>query len=70
MNYTEIQIESTTEELQQTLIALLNNIGYEGFEESMENFSFKSFINDNDFDENLLTKTLEPFKVTFIKTNK
>ena len=69
MNYTEIQIESTTEELQQTLIALLNNIGYEGFEESMENFSFKAFVNDNDFDENLLTKTLEPFKVTFIKTN-
>ncbi|MFY8089936.1 MAG: 50S ribosomal protein L11 methyltransferase [Chitinophagaceae bacterium] len=69
MNYTEIQIESTTEELQQTLIALLNNIGYEGFEESMENFSFKAFINDNDFDENLLIKTLESFEVTFIKNN-
>ncbi len=69
MNYTKIQIESTTEELQQTLIALLNNIGYEGFEESMENFSFKAFINDNDFDENLLIKTLESFEVTFIKNN-
>jgi ribosomal protein L11 methyltransferase len=69
LNYTEIQIESTTEELQQTLIALLNNIGYEGFEESMENFSFKAFINDNDFDENLLIKTLESFEVTFIKNN-
>lgn len=69
MNYTEIQIESTTEELQQTLIALLNNIGYEGYEESMENFSFKAFINDNDFDENLLIKTLESFEVTFIKNN-
>jgi ribosomal protein L11 methyltransferase len=69
LNYTKIQIESTTEELQQTLIALLNNIGYEGFEESMENFSFKAFINDNDFDENLLIKTLESFEVTFIKNN-
>jgi ribosomal protein L11 methyltransferase len=69
LNYTEIQIESTTEELQQTLIALLNNIGYEGYEESMENFSFKAFINDNDFDENLLIKTLESFEVTFIKNN-
>jgi ribosomal protein L11 methyltransferase len=69
LSYIEVEIKSTNEEIRETLIALLSNMGFEGFEESLEDFSFKSFIKQTEFNESQLSETLEAFCINYSKKN-
>lgn len=72
MNHIEITIPTTDTELQEMLIAMLTEIGYDGFEESDE--ELKAFINEESFDETILAAIVSQLdlgysKQTIVKQN-
>lgn len=67
MEYIEIKLKAKNETEQQTLIAFLIDAGYEGFEESVDDFSLKAFINKTTFNEQELEEILKPFNIQFSK---
>lgn len=67
LSYIEVEIKSTNEEIRETLIAMLSDMGFEGFEESLDDFSFKSFIKQTEFNESQLAETLEAFCINYSK---
>ena len=56
MNYLQIQFENITEEQNEILIAQLNEIGFDGFEE--DDRILKACIPEENFDENLFNTTI------------
>lgn len=62
MNYKEIVINVPEEGLKDVLIALLANIGYEGFEE--EDSHLKAFIAADSFSQDDLAELLEPHGIS------
>lgn len=65
MNYIEIAIAANTE-LQETLIALLADIDYDGFEENEENL--KAFIEEEKFNETDLASILQSYDLSYSKS--
>jgi ribosomal protein L11 methyltransferase len=65
MNYKELvfTIISNQDYHQDILINQLGEIGFDTFEET--DFGFKAYINANDFDEDLVTQKLEPYRGLF-----
>lgn len=63
MNYTEITIPTTEESTQEIIIALLENLGYEGFEISEDNV--KAYISAELFNATELQETLNNFELNF-----
>lgn len=63
MNYLEITVEVTGQELSEILIAQLSEVGFDGFEES--DTTLKAFIPQNDFNEKELTDILTSQNLTF-----
>ena len=66
MEYTEILFENLPENEKELLIALLAEIGFEGFEE--ENNMLKAFIPSKEFEEDLLIKTVEIKNIRYSKS--
>lgn len=66
MEYIEILFENLSDNEKELLIALLADIGFEGFEE--ENNMFKAFIPFREFEENLLTKIVEIKNIKYSKS--
>ena len=66
MNYLEISIETNDEEIQELLISLLNEMGYDGFQQ--ESNRLIAIINENEFDEKELKNLLELHQIDFTKT--
>jgi ribosomal protein L11 methyltransferase len=64
-NYIQITIQCGNEEQQELLIALLSQEGYNGFEETENNLF--AFINEQEYDEELLQQLLAPLAVTYTK---
>jgi ribosomal protein L11 methyltransferase len=65
MNHIEVTIPTTDTELQEMLIAMLAEIGYDGFEENEE--QLKAFIDESKFDENILAVITSQLNLTFSK---
>jgi len=67
MNYLQVEIKTTDHSQQEILIALLDSIGYEGFEEG-ENF-LRGFIEKEKFDEPQLIAVVKkiPYKLSTIE---
>lgn len=63
MNYIEITIPTTEESIQEIIIALLENLGYEGFETSEDNV--KAYITAELFNATELQETLNNFELNF-----
>lgn len=63
MNYIEITIPITYESTQEILVALLENIGYEGFESN--DLGVKAYIGNELFSIPELQETLLPFDLSF-----
>lgn len=66
MNYIEITILTSDQEIKDLLIAELAEIGFDGFEESEE--AVKSFITEDDFNENELTALLQQHNIAYSKS--
>lgn len=64
--YTQLEFRNISGEQSDLLIALLNEIGFDGFEEEENNL--KAFIPKNKFDKLILQKTIEPFHISFSET--
>lgn len=63
MNYTEITIPTTNESIQEILVALLENQGYEGFETNET--TVKAYISSDLFNAKELQETLNVFELSF-----
>ena len=63
MEYKQISIRVSAQEQKDILVALLENIGYEGFEEHEE--EVLAYIPDGDYNEDELKALLEPFGLSF-----
>jgi len=63
MNYKQVVIPTADIAVQEILIALLTEIGYEGFEEQQD--QLLAFIPETDFDQQALADTLSGFALTF-----
>ena len=66
MEYTEILFENLSENEKELLIALLADIGFDGFEE--ENKMLKAFIPSKEFNEALFIKTVEIKNIKYSKS--
>ncbi len=66
MEYIEILFENLPDNERELLIAVLADIGFEGFEE--ENNTLKAFIPSQEFEEDLLVKTVEIKNVKYSKS--
>ena len=64
-NYIEIKIENISEEQSEILIAQLNEIGFNGFEEG-ENFLI-GFIDEQNFDEDALQQIISAHHLSYQK---
>lgn len=64
-NYIKITLPVANEEQQEILLALLSEEGYDGFEETATDFN--AYINENEFNEQQLTKLLQPFSINYTK---
>jgi len=64
--YTQVEFRNISTEQSDLLIALLNEIGFDGFEE--EDNNLKAFIPENKFDKMILQKSIEPFQISFSET--
>jgi len=64
-NYTEIKIENISEEQSEILIAQLDEIGFNGFEEG-ENF-LTAFIDEQNFDEDALQQIISAHHLSYQK---
>ncbi|HEX8334757.1 MAG TPA: 50S ribosomal protein L11 methyltransferase [Segetibacter sp.] len=65
-NYIEIAIETGDVVVKEILIAQLNDLKFEGFEETET--GLKAFTPEGDFDENNLTELLKQFNLTHYKS--
>jgi ribosomal protein L11 methyltransferase len=63
--YIQIKIQDISTEQSEIAIALLSDMGYEGFEE--EENVLTAFIPEKGFDEALLKEILQPYKLNFSK---
>jgi ribosomal protein L11 methyltransferase len=63
MNYIEVNIQTSDKNLQEIVIAELSSENYYGFEEESE--SIKAFINEDEFNENLLKDILTKHQLTY-----
>lgn len=67
MNHLEFDFETETREQQEQLVALLNNQGFDGFEE--DEHSLKAYVPEDAFDESSFREVLELFStISYIKT--
>lgn len=66
MEYIAIAFENIEDSQSELLVALLADIGFEGFEE--ENRSLKAFIKSTEFDELLFNKVIELSNVKYSKS--
>ena len=66
MNYIEITIPATDQEIKDQIIAALADIGFDGFEETDD--AVKSFIVEDGFNENELTRLLQLHHLSFTKS--
>ena len=66
MEYIAITFENIEEAKSELLVALLADIGFEGFEENKK--TLKAFIKENDFEEDLFTKIIEFSSVKYLKS--
>ena len=64
--YIQIEFQNISQQQSDILIAHLNEIGFEGFEE--EQSKLKAFITSTAFDENLLKYISSPLQLDFSKT--
>lgn len=64
--YIQVEFKNISTEQSDTLIAVLNEIGFDGFEEEEKNL--KAFIPENKFDRSVLQKSIESFKINFSET--
>jgi len=64
--YIQIEFNHISHEQSDLLIALLNEIGFEGFEEG--NNYLKAFIPKLDFNESVLDELIRPFAIRFSQT--
>jgi ribosomal protein L11 methyltransferase len=65
MNHIQIIIHTSDSLLQETLIALLADTGFDGFEQNDD--SLQAFANESAFNEEVLQQILEPFQVDYSK---
>ena len=65
MNHLQIIILVTNIDLQDIIIAHLENIGYDGFEQDEQ--KIKAYILENDFNDLELTQLLKPYNLLFTK---
>lgn len=63
MNHVRVTIEVQGEETAAVFVAILSDIGFEGFEELPK--SLLGYIREEQFDLDAITTALEPFKVPF-----
>jgi ribosomal protein L11 methyltransferase len=61
--YTQVEFRHISSDQSDLLIALLNEIGFDGFEEDDNNL--KAYIPNNKFDKLILQKTIGPFQISF-----
>ena len=66
MDHYQFTFEKTASEKQEMLIALLDNIGFEGFEE--EEQGLKAFISIDKYDEGLFNNVVETVAVNYSKS--
>jgi len=64
--YIQIEFNNISQGNSDLLIALLNEIGFEGFEEG--NNTLKAFIPKADFNESVLDESIRPFELSFSQT--
>ena len=65
MNYIQIIVPTSDTALQETLIAVLDIIDFDGFEESNENL--KAFIDEDKFDVVAVDEIMKQFGLTYSK---
>ena len=66
MNYIQVQVRNNDNEINELLIALLANAGFESFEETDD--ALKAFIKEDEFDQADLDEILRPFHLTYNTT--
>lgn len=64
--YIAVEFKNISNEQSDLLIALLNEIGFDGFEEEERNL--KAFIPENNFDKSLLQQSIGPLQISFSET--
>jgi len=64
-NYILISFPGLNDELKETLIALLADAGFEGFEEVAN--GLEAFVSESKFNRNLLIKIVHQYKIEFIE---
>jgi len=64
--YIQIEFNEISQEQSDVLIALLNEIGFDGFEEGES--CLKAFIPKLDFNESVFNESIKPFQVSFSQT--
>ncbi|MBI2730228.1 MAG: 50S ribosomal protein L11 methyltransferase [Sphingobacteriales bacterium] len=64
-SYIQVTINNINSEQSDILIALLADIGYEGFEEG--EWFLKAFIEEKEYTEEVLKDILQPHQLTFVK---
>jgi ribosomal protein L11 methyltransferase len=67
MNYIQVEINTSSAERSEILIAELSEIYYDAFEEETGNneYHLSAFIHEDKFDEELLKKTLLPYSLSY-----
>ncbi|MBX2931236.1 MAG: 50S ribosomal protein L11 methyltransferase [Chitinophagaceae bacterium] len=66
MNYIQVQIAAKQEVVQEIVIALLADNGFDGFETT--NTYINAFIEEDNYSENLVKKLLQPLHISFTAT--
>jgi len=66
MNFIEFDFQVETEQQSETLIALLSNIGFEGFEETTH--ALKAFVTEHAFDEKIFKEHIDNvYRISYSK---
>ena len=66
MEYTQIEFQDLQSDVMELLIAQLNELGFEGFEEQANNL--KAFIKSDDFDESSFNMVVQQHALNFVQT--
>ncbi len=66
MEYTQIEFQDLQSDVMELLIAQLNELGFEGFEEQANNL--KAFIKSDDFDESSFNMIVQQHTLNFVHT--
>lgn len=66
MDYFQVTIQTSDTDLQEILIASLDNIGYHGFEQT--DTSLSAFISVDEYDENSLNVLIEQYDLKYLKS--